>query len=72
MRNWLSGNQFDNALKLRNGFFVLGVFLKCDPQIKPGVRNLRILLLRLLQFRNSLRSLRRVNQRQTIVDTFPC
>jgi len=43
-----------------------------DPEIEPRVRQLRVLLLDLLQFRASGRDIARAQQRQAVVQPLPC
>ena len=48
----LVGNQLHHSFKLRHSGLVLGILLEHDSEVEPGVRNFRILFLRLLEFRN--------------------
>ena len=56
-----------HLLELRDGLVVGRFFLVDDPQIEPGVRNLRILFLRLLDFSGAFFGFPRAQQSQPVI-----
>src|SRR4051794_2876314 len=69
MANRVIRNQGRETLQLGDGLLRLARFFVHDPEIEPGMRQLRILLLDSNKFRRSLGSLAGTKQREPVVET---
>jgi hypothetical protein len=67
MRDWLVGDELHHLLELLDGALVLRVLLEGDPEVEPGVRDRRILLLRALELGDPLLRAAGSQQREAVV-----
>src|SRR5205085_2510971 len=61
------GNEFNEALELRNAARRISLFLGGDPEIKPGVRDFGILLLRFFELSNGLFGFASAQEGQAVI-----